>query len=139
MLLNEIWQKISRHLQQTPLTKLLAINQLYSATVRRRRSTLPQNFLYNIILRMDCSRRFESWGLSSSIWRYVLFLFLDVFPINVYLLKDKQLYYYARCRKIVCKAILLLIPTYYGEKLAKLQSRLIPNWHFTLRMALPSK
>ena len=36
MLLNVIWHKISKHLhlQQTPITKLLAIDQLYSATVQ---------------------------------------------------------------------------------------------------------
>ena len=33
MLLNAIWLKISRHIQYTPITKLLAIGQLYSATV----------------------------------------------------------------------------------------------------------
>ena len=45
-------------------------------------------FLYNIILRMDCSRSSESWG-PILYYMEVLFLFLDVFPINFYLLKDK--------------------------------------------------
>ena len=34
MLLNAIWHNICRHLQKTSITKLLAINQLYTATVR---------------------------------------------------------------------------------------------------------
>ena len=34
MLLYAIWHKISRHLQQTSITKLLAIDQLYTATVQ---------------------------------------------------------------------------------------------------------
>ena len=34
MLLNTIWHKLCRHLQQTSITNLLAIDQLYTATVQ---------------------------------------------------------------------------------------------------------
>ena len=72
MILNVIWHKISRHLQQTSITKLLAIDQLYTATV----------YLYFIQDQQKVQGRCDQQVLYSSAKLYIyLLLICDLKPL----------------------------------------------------------
>ena len=71
MLLNAIWHKICRHLQQKSITKLLAIDQLYTATVQDFKIKKKSRPLFTIFLSQKClfqDSRFSFTCKMSSTW-----------------------------------------------------------------------